>query len=493
MPPPLNWTPDLSQPQPGSDAALALGWTWPAARQACDDHKRGTFALSWQLWLDCDSLPAIRAAKAQRLASPCGLPWEVKGSTRAPGRYEVEGARGTWVHHLRRLVRPTLSDVIGMGFSVWQHPSAINPATLRREIITIERWPLSQVRFTATPFPDVWNPGKWIERYYAVQFGIGESLGAVMYGPQNPTIGRVPADAYVPGGNGVWVRFIQLPRPGETDGHWTVVGEGDMPHMDGAICALDVSYVGGAILKRSGFNLTKTLGRQSPVGKLPGTTPVDSPEGKALEKVVAGLGATTAGAVLPGGADIGAFSLTTQNAGLFPEFSGMNLEDIELAILGRSGTMAKEDAQYVAAKGPVQRVPEKLIRADVNLIERAASRLFTTVAEQNTPGANVVLDGHLPDTEQDERVKARQERETAEAKKLQEFWKAVAAERDIGFEFQPTPEGQARLDMLAVRCGVVAPRIPPEGLPPPLVKLPKPTVPITGEDEQPLPPAPPPA
>lgn len=494
MPPPLNWTPDLSQAQPGSDAALALGWTWPAARQACDDHKRGTFTLSWQLWTDMDSLPAIRAAKEQRIAAPDGLPWEVLGPDRAPGRLERDSARRVWRDHMRRILRGTFEDVIGMGFSVWQHPSAVNPVTLRREVVTVERFPLSQIRFTATPFPDVWEPGRWINRYYAIQFGVGETIGTTMYGPQTlfgNAVGPIPDAARVPGANGVWFRFVQLPNPGETDGHWTVIGEGDQPHLHGAVTALDVAYVGGSILKRAMFNLAKTLGRQSPVGELPPSTPVDSPEGKDLEKVVAGLGTTTAGAVLPGGAKIGAFSLTTQNAELFPSFAGLNLEDVELAILGRSGTMAKEDAQYVAAKGPVQRVPEKLIRRDVGQIERAASRLFQTIAEQNTdrPG-RIYLTGHLPDTEQEERIAARQKREQMEATKLQEFWKAVEAERDVGFDFPPTPEGQARLDILAVRCGVVAPKIPPEGLPPPLVKIPKPTVPITGEGAAPLPPAP---
>ena len=93
-----------------------------------------------------------------------------------------------------------------------------------------------------------------------------------------------------------------------------------------------------------------------------------------MQAVVSGLGITDAAAVVPGTeAKIEGVSLANQTAGLFPEFHAMNLEDVELAILGRSGTMAKEDAQYVAAKDPVVRVPEKLIRADVE-DPRPASR-----------------------------------------------------------------------------------------------------------------------
>lgn len=491
MPPPENWTAALSQPQPGSDAALALGWTWPAARQAVDDHKRGTFTMSWQLSLDIESLPAIRAAMAQRLASPCGLPWEVVGPARAPGRLEAESGAATWKNHGRRLLRSTLKDYIKMGFSVLQHPSAVNPVTLRREILTIERWPLSQVRYTATPFPDVWQPGKWIERYYAIQFGIGDSMGATLYGPQDPSISRaqIPDAAYVPGGAGVWVRFIQLPRPGETDGHWTVIGEGDQPHMDGAILGVDVAFVGGSIMKRAGFNLVKTLGRQSPVAELPGTVAVNTPEGIAASKVVAGLGVTTDGAVLPGGVKLGAFSLTTPNAELFPDFAGLNLEDVELAILGRSGTMAKEDAQYTAKGSPVERVPEKLVRSDVGVIERGVSLLLTTIAQQNAgPGVEVRLVGHMPDTEQEARKLAAQTLAKGESEKLALFHKAFYAMRDNGFE--PT---QDEVNEMARDAGVRAPKIPPGGLPPPLVKIPKPTVPITGEGGAALPAPPPPS
>lgn len=415
MPPPLNWTPETSQPQPGSDAALALGWTWPSARQACDDFARGgSFSLAWQLWLDCDTLPAIKAAKEQRIAMSAELPWEVCGDSRAqraPGRFELEGFRVVWEQHGARLLDSTHSDVIGLGMSVWQHPTSVNPATLRREIITCERWPLSQVRFTETPFADPWNPGKWIHGYYAVQFGVGPSLGAVMFDAET---GRVD------------VRFVQLPRPGETDGHWTVFGRGDRPHLRGAIRALDVSFVAGALSRRARANLLKTLGRQSPVGELPGSTAVDSPEGKALERVVAGLGTTTTGAVLPGGAKISAFSLTTQTAGLFIDDANLNVQDVELAILGRSETLAKMDAQYVAKGGPSERVPEKLVRADTKIIRNGFDALAARLSRENAGDCGkIYLEPHLPDTEQDARRAARQQRRKA-------YLEELAAEKVLG-------------------------------------------------------------
>ena len=475
MPQPLNLSPDLSQPLPGADAALASGWTWKAARAACDAHKRGTFELSWQLALDAPSSPAIRGAEAQRLAPPCGLPWEVIGSRRAPGRIETEAAQDLWDRHLRRLLRSSLRDIAYMGFSVWQHPTATNPTTLRREVITVERWPLSQVRFTATPFMDPWQPGRWIFGYYALQFGVGESLGQVLYDPASPT-------------SGVAVKFIQLPRAGETDGHWTVLGEGDMPHMNGAITSLDTPYVGGQVAPRARANLLKMYGRQSPLAEMPPDTATTSPEGVALGKVVNGIGIDRDGGLLPNGAKVHGFSLVNPTAGLFMDDAQLTSQAVALALLGRGGSLVKEDAQYPS---PIEaEVPESLVRADVEIIERGASRLFNFLAAQNTPKpGKIILTGHLPNTEQDAAIKARQEREKREAEKLSAFHNAITLERANGFDLVG-PDGQARLNAIAARCGVEAPIIPATGLPPVLVKVPPPTVPIDGAGAVPLPSAP---
>ena len=489
MPQPANWTADFFQPQPGSDAALALGWTWLAARAASVDHKRGDFALSWQLWTDMDSLPAIRAAKGRRLASPSGLPWEVVGPTRAPGRLETEAAQDLWERHGRRLLKSTLSDIVGEGFSIWQHP-----ATRRREVIAIERWPISQVRFTPTPFPDVWQPGKWIERYYAIQYGVGESLGAVMYGPQ--TLRPVPSGAYLPGGNGVWVRFIQLPRPGETDGHWTFVADpigADQPHLSGAVTALDVPYVGGAIMSRSMYALSKTLGRQGILGKMPPETQVQgaaqqgqpadglSPEGRAMRRTVAGFGLTEGEAVIPHEADIKAVEITGQTAGLFPSFAALNLRDVEMAILCHAGTTAKQDAQFVPKDGVETKVPQHLERADVRTIRNGFERLVNLLAMENAGVEGIELRDHLPNAEDDERLAAKQLRDKTEADKHKSAHAALYAERANGFDFPPTPEGQADLDALFARFGCRAPKIPAGGLPPVTVKLPPATTTLEPE------------
>ncbi len=72
-------------PPLGSDAAWAAGWTPAEARLGIDQWKRGSLRWGWQLALDCISHPGIKAAEGYRLASPCGLPWQVENDvTRAP-------------------------------------------------------------------------------------------------------------------------------------------------------------------------------------------------------------------------------------------------------------------------------------------------------------------------------------------------------------------------------------------------------------------------
>ncbi len=439
------------QPPIGVEAAWAAGWTPVEARLAVDAHKRGIFTYSWQLTIDVPAYPPIKAAVDQRLASPDGLPWTVDGASRAPGRLEREAAQELYDNWLERLRRSTLRDLAMMGFSVWRHPRTIDPDTQRTEIRSVERWPLAAVGYT--PYPMLGVIG-----YYAI----------------------------IRGGT-----RIQLPRPGTTDGDWTVVGEGDQPHLDGAICSLDVSFTAGQIMERARANLGKTMGRASPIGEMPPGTPLEdkngqTPEAAAMQTVVAGLGTDIAGALMPSGAKITKFEVGTAAIGYFHESLLDRILHVALAVLGRGGALAKTDAQY---QGMAElEVPEDLIRRDVRALERSVSALFALLARSNA-GLGVEtprLNGHFPDTEQDARIKAKQEREIAESAKLAGYHAAVQAERANGFDFVG-PDGQARLNAIAARCGVIAPSLPPQGLPPVLVKVPPTTTTLVPESEVPAP------
>lgn len=471
-------------PPLGSDAIWASGWTPAEARLAIDQYKRGTFRWAWQLGIDSMSYPPIKSAIEQRLAVPSGLPWTVDGATRAPGRIETDAARVVWEDHLERLLDSTLMDIALFGISIWHHPLHVDPDTLRTEIAPymqsaevtvdlpagisgltpwgvpyggVQRWPLAAVGYTAYPMAGL---GGRVLGYYAITIG-----GA----------------------------RIQLPRPGTTEGEWTVLGigkGGDQPHLRGAICALDMEFTAGMLARRARSNLGVSAGRASPVGILPPGIASGDEIGLSCAETLAGLGTEQTAALFPSGSasasgdnrfKLDKFELTTAGAA---DYFRTDLQDsilmVALAIMGRGGSLAKTDAQY---SNPAEmEVPEKLTRRDVLSIERAANGLFRMLAERNSGPRRLYpkLQGHLPDMEQEQRIKAKQARELSELDKLTKFHGVIAVERDNGFLFAG-PAGQARLEEIAAAGGVKAPLLPPDGLPPALVKIPKPTVPITGE------------
>ncbi len=429
-------TPSRPTPPLGADAALAAGWTPEEGRLAVDAHKRGTLLWSWQLAIDAPSYPPIKAALEQRLASPLGLPWEVEGPSRAPGRIETEAARGIWCRHLERLVRSTLKDLIMMGLSVWHHPTVVNPDTLRTEIAPfmiggdedvyqvgrggVQRWPISAVGYTATPIRGVIG-------YYAITQGGG---------------------------------VIQLPRPGESSEEWTVVGEGDQPHLDGAITALDQAFTGGMLAWRARLNLGSTAGRASLLMMLPPSVPTQTTDASGLptrgisedaQEVLAAVGTEQANAVFPNGTTFEKFELAMTGAA---DFFHTDLLDsilmVALAVMGRGGALAKTDAQY---QGPAEMdVPESLIRRDVRAIERAASGLFAMLTRANA-GSRVkspTLCGHLPDTDQETRYQ-----DLANRRKL--YLEELAAEKALGI-----PMTQEHADELALEYDVLPIVVPPQ-------------------------------
>lgn len=454
-------------PPLGSDAVWAAGWTPAEARLGVDQWKRGTFRWAWQLGIDSLSHPAIKCAEADRSAEAESLPWDVGGPDRAPGRIEKEAAAQLFDLHLRRLIRSTLFDLGMFGMSVWHHPLTIDPETLRTEIAPltigpgdgawaqpiggVQRWPLSAVGWTAYPLLGVLG-------YYAIGLG-GER--------------------------------IQLPRPGETSEEWTVVGRGDMPHVvDAAIVALDMPFTGGMLTMRARNNLGISAGRASPIGYLPDDEAVNGAIGKEAQLTLAGMGEEQAAALFPAGMKVDKFELTTVGAA---EYFHTDLLDllmlVSMVLRGHAGALAKLDAQYQPKAGQEENLPQALVRRDVTSIERAASGIFAMLALRNAglPAERAPkLCGHLPDADQAARIEAEQKRQITEAEKLAKFHNAVSVERANGFQFIG-PEGQKRLEAIAKRCGVEAPILPPQGLPPALVKLPPSTTTLEPENEIPKP------
>jgi len=435
-------------PPLGSDAVWAAGWTPAEARLAVDQYKRGTFSWGWQLSIDATGYPPIKAALDQRRAAPEGLPWEVVAAPApAAAEVELEIARALYREHLARLLTSSLRDLAMCGLFVWYHPLVVDHDTLRTMVAPyqppdqsmpsapvggVQRWPISAVGYTAYPMRGVCG-------YYAITQG---------------------------------GQLIQLPRPGTTEGDWTVGGDGDLPHLDAAICALDMEFTAGMLARRARSNLGVSAGKASPVGNMPPGVPVHTTDdagnpvqgpGEAAAATLAGLGTEQTAALFPDGFQLGKFELTTTGAA---EYFATDLRDsllmVSLAVMGHGGALGKQDAQYQSQEGREVDVPAALNRRDVRDVERAANGLFAMLARLNSglPAELAPkLDGHLPDADQADRIAAQQAQEQAEAAKWLKFHEVVAAERANGFDFVGL-EGQARLDEIALRCGVTAPRLP---------------------------------
>lgn len=414
MPPPdhLKLSGQAQEAQRGVEDAWASGWTAVTARDAVDLHKRGTFTYSWQLSIDAPSYPPIRAALNQRIAAARSAAYSVEGPDRAPGRFETEAAEKL-VEQIEDLERSTFRDLAMMGFAVWQHETRINPETLRREIVRIERWPLAAVERRS------WSPDE-PEGYFAIT-----AAGK-----------RIP-----------------LPKPGTTDGHWTLVGEGDQPHLDGAITALDTAFVAGQRGRMSYSKATDAAGRASPYAVLPEKMAVDSDEGRATKKAIVAIGMTQIGAVFPHGVEIDKYEMASGTTPLFVPLSEQESKMVALALLGHAGTISQPDGQYTNPQA--QAVPEDLARDNVNVFCGAVNAILRMLAAVNV-GADAeppVYVGVLPDSDHDARKKAEDERRKGRAERTKMLLEVIEAERKLG------PVDQERIDTLAADFDVLPPKL----------------------------------
>ncbi len=400
MPPPLNLTPEMIDAQRGVDVAWASGWNAELASGAVASHMRGSFYASNQLTKDLPRYPPIRAALAQRVSAARSAEYSVTGPTRAPGRIETEAAQVLWFGDhvepekprseedpvddarsdasrraargpLARLQKSTFRDLAMMGFSVWQHPIRVNPITLRHEIESIERWPLGAVEYVANGVDE--------EGYYAI-----DATG----------------------------NYLPLPKPGSTDGHWTVVGEGDRPHEDGAAISLDMSFIAGMRARRAFANMIDTMGKASPLCELPDEVSPDEQEGKDMLAMVKALGTKQAAGVHRKGGKVYPFEVTSRTGDLLPQVTDEQARMVAWALLGHDATISRGD---VYNDPTAQSVPQDLTREDVRAFALACSNLFEVLARLNV-GADVEaprLVAVLPDVDQDARRKAANERRAA--------------------------------------------------------------------------------
>ena len=384
------------------------GWTPPEARAAIDEHDRGMFLRSDMIRVDAKKHPAVMGACRQRKAPSKGLSWRVEGATRAPGRYAVEDAATIWEQ-----VRPLLGDILDnlsmMGFALLHHP-----------------WGLD-ARGLLMPRVSLWD---------------APAAGYYEEGPNSPA------------GYYAWTTEGLVPIE-HGRGLWTVIGHGKRPHLDGAVRAVALEYVGGGLAWRDRLSRSAGAGRNVPIAELREGIAVNDEIGKSVQAMVASLGLPNRGGVVPSGTKITPLNLDASDAGYFSSLESDQLTRIALAILGQSGTLTKDGKVYTSPL--FGDVAEYLVEDDVGAVEIGIrTGLFAPLVALDYPNVSPrdvpKLVGPLPDTGEAERIKLFGERLIA-------FHAAIEAEKQNGFIVD-----QERVNVLADRYGVPPPRLADEVL-----------------------------
>ena len=412
------------------EAAAASGWTPVTARDATDRHKRGDFVQSWQLGIDALSDWFVYGAFRQRVSVPMALPYEVEGPARAPGRYDVEAAAELWREQIARLLWDTLRDLCFFGFSVWQHPREVDDAG-RTYFPKVERWSIPSVSW-------------W-------QGSADEPAGYYAQTRENG--------------------YERLPKPGTTDGHWTVLGEGSQPHLHGAIVALDMLVTKHLLGARAEGNLVKTAGEAAVYGVCSEKYSPGDAVGEATQKAINGLGRDKARALLPYGTTIETAELRSSNdQTLFDRVEAGALQAIGMVICGQGATLAGT-SPGVYANPRFFDVIESLIQEDVTRIKRAADGLFAVMAQENQgPGAVAPsLKPNLLDQDQADRAKAFGERLAAYHLAVQtEGLRAGNPEDEERNKWLAAQFSDGKTSIVPMRLpGAAMPAAPPGGVPPP--------------------------
>jgi hypothetical protein len=364
--------------------AVIAGWNVTTVRGAIAGHDTGSsFALSCALAVVASRYPPIFGALRQRKAPPLGLNRETFGGERGPG-----GLARAGFARLMRSIEPLFGDVFSdhamLGFQVLQHVWAPSPDASILEPRT-NLWPCSCV---------------WLN-------------------PRSRLLEAITQDGRVPIVNG--------------DAHWSIVGTGERPFLNGAIRALGETWAGARYAERDEEALSAYLGRLCPIGILPEKMMPGSKEGEVFKASVKDLGEAQSGGIFPFGSAI--TTLPNVDAGAAALFSSM-LERrgraCVISLLGTDGTVSKGSPGVYTPLAAYD-VAFAVAREDTAHAAAAFSRLGQAYGainyglnEEESPGYRWLL----PDPTEAERL-------AALAKRYQDAAAIVKAEREAGLNVTP--------------------------------------------------------
>lgn len=392
------------------------GWDIDRIRNAISFHDQGFFLESSQLAITVTRFGPVFAALRQALAPALALPRLVTGGTRG----------------LPRVVREELQEQLAPSAGLM--PSPYFPPSLWGAMqLELRTMGFAVLQHVVADEPD---PRTGVQPVYTRRW----PTWAVQHQTYRRTYQALTTDGPVDIVNG--------------DGKFTILGDTDQPHYEGAIRALALEVMDGTLIKQARASYIDRYGNPKWVGTMPEAVATNSPQGDDFMAALSTLQGPDGIGVLPFGATYKAEGLTAEASSVFVDSLDNVWQYVAAIILGSDGTLSKGTGVYTApmfagvARHLVAATLAAMVRG-VNLGHVATYEAINYAATIDaTPGwVHPALDIPLPDPEADARIKSHGDRRLR-------LCEVVEAERKAGFVVD-----QARVNELAVQLDVSAPTL----------------------------------
>lgn len=401
---------------PAAPASIG-GWTLERIRNAIDLHDQGIFFESSLLAIVASRFGPVHAALGQAIAPALALPRHVRGGHSALGvllRAQVEAQIAPRAGLLPSPYFPPWLwgsmqiDLAQMGFAVLQHAYGDpDPETGVRPIYT-RRWPT------------------WATQYYRYR----------------RTFVAITTDGPVDIISG--------------DGKFTLIGDTEEPHFDGAIRAAGLEVLDGALVKQARASYVDRYGNPKWAATMPPNVSTRSKEGDDFFDALRVIQGPDGYGAFPHGSKYEVVQMTSSQSTVFKDALDNIWQYVAAIYLGSDGTMTRGTGVYSAPifagvrRDIVDRRLKAMVRG-VNAGHVAPWLAFNYEASiaADPEWTDPVLEIPLPDPDADARMKSYAERSQA-------LVAQVKAERDAGFLIT-----QERVNEIAGQLDVSPPTLAP--------------------------------
>lgn len=392
------------------------GWSIERIRNAIALHDQGFFLESSMLAVIISRFGPVFAALSQAIAPALALPRYVNGGTRGLSRLlreEVEADLAPRKGLMpSQYFPPTLwgsmsLDLVQSGFSVLQHVFGDEDDETGVRPLYTRRWPT------------------WATQYY----------------PYRRTYVAITTEGPIDIVSG--------------DGKFTIVGDTETPHLNGAIRAAGLEVLDGTLAKQARASYIDRYGNPKWIGIMPDKTPVHGPEGDAMFDAMETIQGPDGWGVIPHGADYKTAQMTSAQGSVFKDALDNIWQYIAAIYLGSDGTMSKgSEGVYTAPvfAGVRRDIVDRMLKSEVRGANQGHVRTYLVFNYAASIAAapsfvEPVLDIPLPDPDADARIKSYAERSAA-------LVTQIKLERENGF-----PPTQERVEQLAKAFDVDAPTL----------------------------------